>query len=176
MSVSRWTIAIAIFAVAMQAVAWAPAGLQAQSQSEPAAEVEVPTPPGQETGTKVVGGSTLYQRLGGYDAIAEGVDDVLKRIAEDELLRRFLAGASDKQLRRLRQKAVDYVCEKTGGPCFYIGRDAAEAHADAGVTEADWERASELMAAVLDARGVQGELREEIGGFLADLREDIVEK
>jgi truncated hemoglobin YjbI len=52
----------------------------------------------------------------------------------------------------------------------------AEAHEGTGISPADWERATELMAAALDARGVQGELRDEIGAFLAGLREDIVDE
>ena len=148
----------------------------AQTDAAPEGQVEVPTPPGEAAETEVVGGATLYQRLGGYDAIAEAVDDVLKRMGEDERLQRFLQGASEKELRRIRQKTVDYFCEKTGGPCFYIGRDIAKAHEDTGITEADWERATALMAAVLDARGVQGELRHEIGGFIAGLKDDIVDE
>ena len=147
-----------------------------QANSETEAEVAVPTPPGEDAGTDVVGGATLYQRLGGYDAIAETVDDVLARMSEEESLRRFFEGASDADLRRIRQNTVDFFCEKTGGPCFYTGRDVAEAHEGAGITAADWERASELMAASLDARGVQGELRDELGGFIAGLRDEIVEE
>ena len=171
MTVPRWTIALA-----MLVIAGAPAALYAQTDAQPEGGVEVPTPPGEAAETEVVGGATLYQRLGGYDAIAEAVDDVLKRMSEDERLKRFFQGASEKELRRIRQKTVDFFCEKTGGPCFYIGRGIAEAHEDSGITEADWERASELMVAVLDARGLQGELRDEIGGFIAGLREDVVDE
>ena len=152
------------------------AGLPGPVQAQTGTQVVVPTPPGADAETGLVGGATLYQRLGGYEAIAGGVDDFLERMGEDERLRRFLEPLGDTELRRLRQNTVDFLCEKTGGPCFYTGRDMAEAHQGAGISAADWERASELMATTLDARGVQGELRDELGGFIAGLKGDIVEK
>jgi len=163
-------------AAAVLLLAGVPGPVQAQTDTQTETEVEVPTPPGEDAETEVVGGATLYQRLGGYEAIAEGVDDFLKRMGEDERLRRFLEPLSDSDLRRVRQNTVDFLCEKTGGPCFYTGRDMAEAHEGEGISAADWEQATELMVTTLDARGVQGGLRDEIGGFIAGLREDIVEE
>jgi hemoglobin len=161
---------------ALLLVAALPAAASAQTNPGTEDQVEIPTPRGQEAETEVVAGATLYQRLGGYDVIAETIDDFLQRMGEDERLQRFLAGMSERELRRNRQHAVDFVCERTGGPCFYTGRDMAEAHEGTGITAADWEHAAELMAETLDARGVLGELRAEIGGFIAGLRDDIVEE
>ncbi len=158
---------------ALLLLAGVPGPVAAQTETE--TEVEAPTPPGEAAETGLVGGATLYQRLGGYDSIAEGVDDFLARMGEDEQLRRFLEPLSDSDLRRLRQHTVNFLCEKTGGPCFYTGHDMAEAHRGAGISAADWEHAAELMATTLDARGVQGELRDELGGFIAGLKGDIVE-
>jgi hemoglobin len=146
----------------------------AMAQSE--VEVEVPTPPEDDAQTDVVGGATLYQRIGGYDSIAGIVDDFFARMAEDERLQVYFADLDEDTMRQLRQDTVDFVCEKTGGPCFYTGRDITDAHEGTGISPADWERASELMAAALDTGGVQGELRDEIGAFLAGLREDIVDE
>jgi hemoglobin len=146
----------------------------APAQTEPADQVEVPVPDREAAETEVVAGATLYQRLGGYEAIAETVDDFLQRMGQDQRLQRFLVGLSDATMRRLRQRTVDFLCESTGGPCFYTGLDMAEAHHDTGITAADWDRAAELMGETLDARGILGELREEIGGFIAGLRDDIV--
>jgi hemoglobin len=161
-------------AAALLLVAGPPAPAMAQSEAETEVQIEVPSPPGKDAETEVVGGATLYQRLGGYDAIAETVDDFFGRMGEDERLKRFFAGLSDSSLRRIRQHTVDFLCEKTGGPCFYTGRDMDAVHEP--ITAADWERATGLMAASLDAGGFQGELRDEIGGFIAGLRDDIVDE
>lgn len=167
---------LVIGAAALLLVAAGPGPVAAQTETESGDQVEVPTPPGEEAETEVVGGATLYQRLGGYEAIAEAVDDVLRRMGEDESLKRFLEPLDDTEMRRLRQNTVDFICENTGGPCFYTGEDLAEAHEGTGITAQDWERASKIMGSTLDARGVQGELRDEIGGFIAGLREDIVDE
>lgn len=169
-------LAIAACAAALAAGASAPLVAQTDTEAEVEVQVEVPTPPEEEARTDVVGGATLYQRIGGYDSIAEIVDDFFARMAEDERLQVYFAGLSEDSMRQVRQDTVDFVCEKTGGPCFYTGRDLDEAHEGIGISPADWERATELMAATLDARGVQGELRDEIGTFLAGLREDIVDE
>ncbi len=173
MHVSRPILAAA--GLLLVAVAPFPAMAQSDSEAEVDVQVEVPTPPEEDARTDVVGGATLYQRIGGYDSIVEIVDDVLARMAEDERLQGYFAGLSEDAMRQVRQDTVDFVCEKTGGPCFYTGRDMAEAHEGTGINPADWERATELMAAALDNGGVQGELRDEIGAFLAGLREDIVD-
>jgi hemoglobin len=163
-------------AAALLLVAGPPAPLMAQNEAETEVQIDVPSPPGKDAATEVVGGATLYQRLGGYDAIAETVDDFFERMGEDERLKRIFADQSDSSMRRIRQHTVDFLCEKTGGPCFYTGRDMDAVHEGTRITAADWERAAELMAASLDAGGFQGELRDEIGGFIAGLRDDIVDE
>jgi hemoglobin len=163
-------------AIAVLLVTGAPPPAMAQTETEAEDQVEIPEPPAEDAKTEVVGGATLYQRLGGYDSIAEGVDDAMARMAEDERLRRFFEPLGEAELRRVRQNSVDFICQETGGPCFYTGPGMAEAHEGTGITAADWERAAELMAETLDARGVMGELRDELGTFLVGLREDIVDE
>ena len=163
-------------AVALLLVAGSHFPALAQTDSDVDEQVEVPAPPETDAPTDVVGGATLYQRIGGYDTIAGIVDDVLGRMVEDDRLRGHFADLDEDAMRKLRQDTVDFVCEKTGGPCFYTGRAMAEAHEGTGISPADWERAAELMAAALDTGGVQGELLDEIGAFLAGFREDIVDE
>jgi truncated hemoglobin YjbI len=72
---------------------------------------------------------SLYQRLGGYDAIAAVSDEFIARLATDEQEKRFFIGFSNDGKLRIRQLLVDLVCKATGGPCVYIGRDMKTAHA-----------------------------------------------
>ena len=54
--------------------------------------------------------ASLYTRLGGYDAIAAVIDDLLPRLRSDELLIRFWTSPrSVDTLNRERQLAVDYI-------------------------------------------------------------------
>src|SRR5437870_5825115 len=93
--------------------------------------------------------STLYKRLGGYDAIAAVTDDFIGRLAGDKQLSRFLVGLSADSQKRLRQHVVEQLCEATGGPCFYIGRTMKASHAGLGVTEADRQTTAKHLVATL---------------------------
>ena len=71
---------------------------------------------------------SLYQRLGGYDAIAGVSDDFIGRLATGKLLSRFVVGLSVDSQKKLRQHLVDFLCSATGGPCLYLGRDMKTVH------------------------------------------------
>ena len=57
---------------------------------------------------------SLYQRLGGYDAIAAVTDDFIGRLASDKKLGRFLAGHSEDSLKKVRQLVIDQICAASG--------------------------------------------------------------
>jgi len=56
---------------------------------------------------------SLYQRLGGYDAIAAVSDEFIARLANDEQEKRFFIGLSTDSKIRIRQLLVDLVCKST---------------------------------------------------------------
>ena len=120
--------------------------------------------------------STLYKRLGGYDAIAAVTDDFIGRLAGDKQLSRFLVGLSADSQKRLRQHVVEQLCEATGGPCFYIGRTMKASHAGLGVTEADWQATVKHLAAALDKFKVPEKEKSELLAIASSLKADIVEK
>ena len=81
---------------------------------------------------------SLYQRLGGYDGIAAYVALVFPRVAQHpELTHMFRGHGKDSQQRQF-QLVVELVCQKTGGPCAYIGRPMPPVHDGLGITEANW--------------------------------------
>ena len=71
-------------------------------------------------------GPTLYERLGGIDAITAVVEDFRDRVAGDDRINLKFARTD---LKRLTKMLIDQVCEATGGPCRYNGRSMKEAHA-----------------------------------------------
>ena len=93
---------------------------------------------------------TLYQRLGGYDAIAAVTDEFIGRLATDEQEKRFFVGFSTDSKMRIRQLIVDLICKSTGGPCVYSGRDMKTAHAGAGITKSDWDDTLQIFGEVLN--------------------------
>jgi hemoglobin len=119
---------------------------------------------------------SLYQRLGGYDAIAAVTDDFVGRLLADPMFERFFAGFSTDSKKRIRQLIVDFVCEKTGGPCFYLGRDMKTAHAGIGISKAEWDKSLALFGETLTALHVPDAEGQELASLIVPLEADIVEK
>jgi len=105
---------------------------------------------------------SLYQRLGGYDAIAAVVDDFVQRLATDASLSRFFQGHNTSSLKKIRQLIVDQLCEATGGPCYYTGRDMKTAHAGMAISEADWDASVKHLVATLDKFKVPQKEKDEV--------------
>ena len=119
---------------------------------------------------------SLYQRLGGYDAIAAVVDDFIGRLVADKALSHFFGGASTSSQKHFRQLLVDQVCAVTGGPCVYIGRDMKTAHSGLGITEAEWQAGVKDIVAALDKFKVPQKEKDDLIAIIATTKSDIVEK
>jgi hemoglobin len=117
---------------------------------------------------------SLYQRLGGYDALAAVSDDFLGRLAADPSLGRFFVGLSSDSKVRVRQHIVDFLCVATGGPCKYTGRDMKTAHTGLNITEADWDQMVKLLGQTFDKFNVPEKERADVVGAVAGLKGDIV--
>ena len=83
--------------------------------------------------------ATLYARLGGYDATAAVIDDLLPRLMSDPGLARFWANRAADSIRRERQLLIDFLCSSAGGPLYYTGRDMPTSHKGMGITARDWD-------------------------------------
>src|SRR6476661_8581503 len=90
---------------------------------------------------------SLYERVGGYNALAAVVDDFIGRLVSDKQFEKFFVGHSTDSKRRIRQHLLDQFCAATGGPCVYTGREMKTSHAGLGITEADWDAAAKHLAA-----------------------------
>lgn len=119
---------------------------------------------------------TLYQRLGGYDALAAVTDDFITRLATDPTQSRFFTGFSTDSKQRIRQHIIDFLCQATGGPCVYKGRDIKTAHAGIGITSDDWDTSVKLLVATLDKFKVPEKEKTEVLNAITPLKKDIVEK
>lgn len=119
-------------------------------------------------------GDSLYKRLGGYDAIAAVTDDFIGRLATDKEVGRFFAGASVSTQKHIRQLVVDFLCNATGGPCLYLGRDMKTIHTGLKITEKDWESSVKHLTATLDKFKVKSKEKGEVLGAISGLKKDIV--
>jgi hemoglobin len=121
-------------------------------------------------------GKSLYERVGGYDALAAVVDDFIGRLISDKRFEKFFAGFSTDSKKRIRQHILDQFCAATGGPCIYLGRDMKTTHGGLGITEADWDAAAKHLAASIDKFKVPEKEKGELLAFVTSLKKDMVEK
>jgi hemoglobin len=119
---------------------------------------------------------SLYHRLGGYDALAAVTDEFIGRLATDKELARFFTGASDDSKKRIRQLVVDFLCQATGGPCVYIGRDMKTVHKGLKITDRDWDISVKHLAATLEKFKVPEREKKEVLAAVSGLKKDIVEQ
>lgn len=119
---------------------------------------------------------TLYQRLGGYDAIAAVIDEFIKRMATDPKMARFFGGLSQDSAGKLRQHIVNQVCAAAGGPCIYTGRDMKTSHKGLGITEDEWNIGANHLVAALDTFHVPAAEKNDLLNIVASVKGDIVEK
>ncbi len=117
---------------------------------------------------------SLYKRLGGYDAIAAVTDDFIARLASDPQEGRFFKGLSTDSLKRTRQHIVDFLCNATGGPCAYVGRDMKTVHTGLGITEEDWNITVKHLVATLDKFKVPEKEKADVLTAVSGLKGDIV--
>jgi hemoglobin len=129
--------------------------------TEPAAGVTAPAPT-----------ASLYDRLGGRDAIAAVVKDfVEERVAKDDRIKAFFANSD---IPALEVKLVDQICQATGGPCEYKGKDMKTSHAGLNIKEADFTALAEDLKASLDHFKVGAKEQDELMAALAAMHDDIV--
>jgi hemoglobin len=109
---------------------------------------------------------------GGKDAIVAVVDDFVARCAGDDRINGKF-GRTD--IARLKTMLVDQVCEATGGPCTYTGRNMKETHTGMGVTKGEFDSLVEDLVATLDHLNVPKPEQQELLGLLGPMQPDIVE-
>ncbi len=118
---------------------------------------------------------SLYERLGGYDAIAAAAAALMVRIKDDDKLRRFYDHRGADGIAREEKLLVDYLCAASGGPVVYTGRDMKTVHIGMGLDEEDWKRAMTHLTTTLEAFEVPEQEKGELLNFHEALKPEIVE-
>jgi hemoglobin len=115
---------------------------------------------------------SLHARLGGYDAIAAVSENLVGRLMADQQPGRFWAHRSEDGLKRELQLLVNFLCNVTGGPMAYTGRDMKTSHKGIRIDE---QAFIGHLHATLEHFGVAGENREAMVSLVESTRVDIVE-
>lgn len=121
---------------------------------------------------------SLYQRLGGKKSITAVVDEFVGRVAADSRINGFFkdTAADPARLASFKKKLVDQICQASGGPCKYMGKDMKSAHAGMGISGGDFSALVEDLVGALDKFHVGEKEKGELLGALGPMKSDIVEK
>jgi hemoglobin len=114
---------------------------------------------------------SLYDRLGGKEAITVVIDDFVANVAADKTINARLAKTN---IPHLKQMLVDQVCQATGGPCTYTGKSMKEAHKGMKITEAEFNALVADLTASLDKHNVGATEKNELLTALGSMKGDIV--
>lgn len=130
------------------------------------------SPPSTQAGSQ----KTLYERLGGYDAISAVVSDFGNRLFADPKLASSFGGLPPDRQARFKQLNVLMVCAATGGPCTYIGRAMPATHQGMKITDMQFDQVAAHLVTTLDKFKVPQPEKGELLAIIGGLRGDIVGK
>jgi hemoglobin len=116
--------------------------------------------------------SSLYERLGGQDGVANIAGALIDRVTTDPSLKRSFEGSN---LARIKKLLAEQICDLSGGPCHYSGDPMKEVHAGHHISEAEFYGMVEALRGVLKVQHVSQGASNELVGLLAPMKRDIVE-
>ena len=115
---------------------------------------------------------SLYDRLGGLDAITAVTESWVARVGGDDRANgKFVRTDID----RLKKEVIDQLCEATGGPCSYTGRTMQETHDGMAVTAGEFDVVMQHLDATLDELAIPKPDQDELIALIMPMRDDIVE-
>ena len=114
---------------------------------------------------------SLYDRLGGIDAIKAVVDDFVANVAADKRINKFFAKTD---IARLKGNLVNQICQGTGGPCTYTGGDMRSVHAGMGIQAKHFNALVEDLGKSLNKFKVPAREQRELVAILGPMKRDIV--
>ena len=115
--------------------------------------------------------NSLYQQLGEREGIANVVEDLLYLIVEDERINQQFKGMDVAQFHR---NLTDQLCELSGGPCAYTGREMRELHSDMAITDTQFNALAENLILAMEQNdiptGAQNRLIKQLLPLYPDIR------
>ena len=119
--------------------------------------------------------ASLYERLGGYDAIAATARNLLPRLQADAQLGRFWANRGTDGIQREQQLLIDFLCQSAGGPMYYRGRDMVTSHRGMRISSSDWAIFLGHLHDTLNELQVPAAEQQDVLNFIESTRGDVVE-
>jgi len=116
---------------------------------------------------------SLYVRLGGKPKIEAVVDDFVTRVVGDLRINSRFATAD---IPHLKAMLVDQICQASGGPCTYEGRDMKLTHAGMAIGGEEFDALVADLVSTMDNLEIGRREQMELLNTLRPMKTDIVEK
>jgi hemoglobin len=117
---------------------------------------------------------SLYKRLGGREGITGVVNDFTANMAADPRVNERFKGMKPEAVEKFKSNLADQICDATGGPCSYLGKDMKTTHQGMKITEAEWNATVENLTKALDKNNVDAKAKQELLAALGPMKKDIV--
>ena len=114
---------------------------------------------------------TIYEQIGGRDAVEAVVDDFYDRVLSDDRLAGFFEGMD---MQELRAHQVQFISSVAGGPVEYTGGDMREAHAHLDIDDGDYDAVCDHLERALRENDVGDDNVEAILSEVEELRAPIL--
>lgn len=118
--------------------------------------------------------SSLYERIGGTDAVKAAVDIFYDKVLADGRIAHFFQGV-DMDAQRRKQRS--FLIMAFGGPNTYSGADMRRAHAalvDRGLNDMHFDAVVENLAGTLTELGVGADEIAAVAGIAESVRHDVL--
>ena len=119
-------------------------------------------------------GPSLYKRLNGREGIALVVGDFVTNMAGDARVSERFKAMKPADVEKLKSHLSDQICDATGGPCSYVGRDMKTTHKGMGISDTDFNALVEDLVKSLDKFKVPEKEKGELLGVLGPMKPSIV--
>ncbi|HEX3650984.1 MAG TPA: group 1 truncated hemoglobin [Pseudonocardiaceae bacterium] len=114
---------------------------------------------------------TIYDRIGGQEALIAVVDDFYRRVLADDQLAGFFTGSN---MSRLKRKQVEFFAAALGGPEPYRGANMRDVHRGRGIEAHHFALVAGYLGDALIAAGVDEQTAGQIIETIAPLADDII--
>ena len=115
--------------------------------------------------------STLYERLGGSDAITAIASDLVDlHLNNPRIAPRFAAN----DVAALKNGAATFFIAGSGGPNVYLGRDMLSAHRGMNIDDSEFNAVLDDTLEALDKHGIGQREKEEVLYIMYSMKPDVV--
>jgi len=117
---------------------------------------------------------TLYERLGGYDAVYAFIEYVIAKLMARDGVGLIWKHMSEARVKVELQNFVDFASSHWGGPAVYRGKDMISAHKGMGITESHWQELLEVLDEAYTHFDLADDLKAEVSKFITSYKRAVV--